>query len=96
MDRTRAAAPAIITRALQVSELADGLTSVVWTADFLPDDIGGYHVEGDRGGDGGDAAVAGRAGGIAKDVDEQRGKADEAALRPDRFTPTLRKEPASR
>ena len=27
--------------ALQVSELADGLTSVVWTADFLPDDIGG-------------------------------------------------------
>ena len=28
--------------ALQVSELADGLTSVVWTADFLPDDIGGY------------------------------------------------------
>jgi hypothetical protein len=28
--------------ALQVSELADGLTSVVWTADFLPDDIRGY------------------------------------------------------
>ncbi len=28
--------------ALQVSELADGLTSVVWTVDFLPDDIGGY------------------------------------------------------
>ena len=28
--------------ALQVSELADGLTSVVWTADFLPHDIGGY------------------------------------------------------
>ena len=28
--------------ALQVSELADGLTSVVWTADFLPDDIHGY------------------------------------------------------
>ena len=28
--------------ALQISELADGLTSVVWTADFLPDDIGGY------------------------------------------------------
>jgi hypothetical protein len=28
--------------ALQVSELADGLTSVVWTADFLPDDIGAY------------------------------------------------------
>ena len=27
---------------LQVTELADGLTSVVWTADFLPDDIGGY------------------------------------------------------
>ena len=27
--------------ALQVSELADGLTSVVWTADFLPDDIRG-------------------------------------------------------
>ena len=24
--------------ALQVSELPDGLTSVVWTADFLPDD----------------------------------------------------------
>ena len=42
MDRTRAAAPATITRALQVSELADGLTSVVWTADFLPDDIGGF------------------------------------------------------
>jgi hypothetical protein len=28
--------------ALQVSELAGGLTSVVWTADFLPDDIAGY------------------------------------------------------
>jgi Polyketide cyclase / dehydrase and lipid transport len=28
--------------ALQVSELGDGMTSVVWTADFLPDDIGGY------------------------------------------------------
>jgi Polyketide cyclase / dehydrase and lipid transport len=28
--------------ALQVSELPDGLTSVVWTADFLPDDIHGY------------------------------------------------------
>jgi Polyketide cyclase / dehydrase and lipid transport len=28
--------------ALQVSELADGLTTVVWTADFLPDDITGY------------------------------------------------------
>jgi hypothetical protein len=28
--------------ALKVSELADGLTSVVWTADFLPDDIGAY------------------------------------------------------
>ncbi len=28
--------------ALEVSELADGGTSVVWTADFLPDDIGGY------------------------------------------------------
>jgi hypothetical protein len=28
--------------ALQVSELADGLTSVVWTADYLPDDIGGF------------------------------------------------------
>ncbi len=28
--------------ALEVSELADGLTSVVWTADFLPDDISGY------------------------------------------------------
>ena len=28
--------------ALQVSELAGGMTSVVWTADFLPDDIGGY------------------------------------------------------
>jgi hypothetical protein len=28
--------------ALQVSELADSLTSVVWTADFLPDDIAGY------------------------------------------------------
>ena len=28
--------------ALQVSELADGLTSVVWTADFLPDDISAY------------------------------------------------------
>ena len=42
MDRTRAAAPGTITRALQVAELADGLTSVVWTADFLPDDIGGF------------------------------------------------------
>jgi hypothetical protein len=28
--------------ALQVSELADGLTSVVWTADFLPDDANGF------------------------------------------------------
>ena len=28
--------------ALQVSELADGLTLVVWTADFLPDDAGGF------------------------------------------------------
>jgi hypothetical protein len=28
--------------ALEVSELADGLTSVVWTADFLPDDISDY------------------------------------------------------
>jgi hypothetical protein len=27
--------------ALQVTALADGLTSVVWTADFLPDDIAG-------------------------------------------------------
>ena len=27
---------------LEVSELADGMTSVVWTADFLPDDIGDY------------------------------------------------------
>jgi hypothetical protein len=28
--------------ALEVSELPDGLTSVVWTADFLPDDVHGY------------------------------------------------------
>jgi hypothetical protein len=28
--------------ALEVSELADGMTSVVWTADFLPDDISAY------------------------------------------------------
>jgi hypothetical protein len=28
--------------ALQVSELADGSTSVVWTVDFLPDDVGGF------------------------------------------------------
>ncbi len=28
--------------ALHVTELADGMTSVVWTADFLPDDIGDY------------------------------------------------------
>ena len=28
--------------ALQVSELPGGLTSIIWTADFLPDDIGGY------------------------------------------------------
>jgi hypothetical protein len=28
--------------ALQVSELADGMTSVVWTVDFLPDDAGGF------------------------------------------------------
>jgi hypothetical protein len=28
--------------ALQVSELPDGMTSVVWTADFLPDDVHGY------------------------------------------------------
>ena len=44
--------------ALQVTELADGLTSVVWTADFLPDEIGGRYVTGDRSGDGGDAALA--------------------------------------
>ena len=31
--------------ALQVSELADGATSVVWTADFLPDDIAGYMAQ---------------------------------------------------
>ena len=28
--------------ALQVSELGDGTTLVVWTADFLPDDISAY------------------------------------------------------
>src|SRR5580693_1662359 len=28
--------------ALQVSELGEGTTSVVWTADFLPDDISSY------------------------------------------------------
>ena len=28
--------------ALAVSELADGSTSVVWTADFLPDDLSAY------------------------------------------------------
>jgi Polyketide cyclase / dehydrase and lipid transport len=28
--------------ALQVAELPDGVTSVVWTADFLPDEISGY------------------------------------------------------
>lgn len=28
--------------ALQVAELADGMTSVVWTADYLPDDIGAF------------------------------------------------------
>ncbi len=28
--------------ALEVSGLPDGLTSVVWTADFLPDDLSGY------------------------------------------------------
>ena len=28
--------------ALQVSDLPDGLTSVVWTADFLPDDLHSY------------------------------------------------------
>ena len=28
--------------ALQVTELVDGLTSVVWTADFLPEEISGY------------------------------------------------------
>ncbi len=27
---------------LQVSELAEGVTSVVWTADFLPDDASGF------------------------------------------------------
>jgi hypothetical protein len=31
--------------AVQVTELADGLTSVVWTADFLPDDISGFMSE---------------------------------------------------
>ena len=52
--------------ALQVSELRGGLTSIIWTADFLPDDIGGYHVAGDRGGNGGDAAVARCAGGLRR------------------------------
>jgi hypothetical protein len=28
--------------ALQVSELADGMTSIVWTVDFLPDEAGGF------------------------------------------------------
>ena len=28
--------------ALQVAELRDGTTSVVWTADFLPDDISDF------------------------------------------------------
>jgi hypothetical protein len=28
--------------ALQASELGDGMTSVVWTADFLPNDISAY------------------------------------------------------
>jgi Polyketide cyclase / dehydrase and lipid transport len=28
--------------ALQVTEAANGLTSVVWTADFLPDEAGGF------------------------------------------------------
>ena len=31
--------------ALEVSEAAGGLTLVVWTADFLPDDIGGYMAQ---------------------------------------------------
>jgi hypothetical protein len=31
--------------ALQVSELPNGLTSIVWTADFLPDDIRGYLLQ---------------------------------------------------
>jgi hypothetical protein len=31
--------------ALEVSELPDGSTSVVWTADFLPDDIHGYFLQ---------------------------------------------------
>ena len=30
---------------LQVSALPDGSTSVVWTADFLPDDIHGYFAQ---------------------------------------------------
>ena len=38
----RAAARSHYNAALQVSELADGLTSVVWTADFLPDDVCGF------------------------------------------------------
>ena len=58
--------------ALQVSELADGLTSVVWTADFLPDDIERLSLKGDRGGHGGDAADARSSGGVSRAIDDKR------------------------
>ena len=52
--------------ALEVSELPDGLTSVVWTADFLPDDVQRLLLAGDRGGHGGDAAVPRPPGGVKR------------------------------
>ena len=57
--------------ALQVASLSGGATSVVWTADFLPDELHAYFsfLAGDRGGNGGDAAVAGRARGLEKEIE---------------------------
>jgi hypothetical protein len=59
--------------ALQVSELADGLTPSSGPR-FPTRRHWWLHVEGNRSGNGGDAAVAGRAGGVAKDFEAQRGR----------------------
>ena len=50
--------------ALQVASLPGGATSVVWTADFLPDDTPRLFLAGDRGGNGGDAGGVGQARGV--------------------------------
>ena len=81
--------------ALQVSELAGRLDLGCLDRRFPARRHRRFHVEGDRSGNGGDAAVPRPARGLAK-TSRRRREADEAALHPDRFTPTLRKEQASR